>query len=52
MRFKPSGAGKGSAYRPVDKKRWDESYDRIYGTDEERRELEVNGKSKQAGISR
>ncbi len=25
------GAGKGCAYRPVDKKKYDENYDRIFG---------------------
>lgn len=24
-------AGKGDRYRPVDKKKWDENYDRIFG---------------------
>jgi len=28
---KSSGAGKGDAPRPVNKKRWDDNYERIFG---------------------
>ena len=27
----PTGAGKGDTYRPVDKKKYDENYERIFG---------------------
>lgn len=26
-----NGAGKGDTYRPVDQKKWDENWDRIFG---------------------
>lgn len=31
MRFKPSGAGKGDGYRPVDKQKYDDHWDEIFG---------------------
>ena len=31
MRFNTVGAGKGSKARPVNKKKWDAEYDRIFG---------------------
>lgn len=29
----PTGAGKGDSYRPVNKKKYDENYERIFGHD-------------------
>ena len=42
-----NGAGKGSIYRPVNKKLYDKNYERIFGAkkDEEKKEDYVHGSS-------